>query len=333
MKGFRHESVSTSGIGDERGSGVYSFFGYAIIVVVIVAGLLFFPWDQIKKSGQDTDFKSATTAMAEKNWDKAIELFDKSLKTNPNNADAYVGLSRAYQFTGKLAKAIESADKAVQIAPSNARAFGQFAMVNKLAGNTEAALKAFIRASQIDPKYAWALAQAADMLSQTGDLEKALDSANKALEARPDFSEALRLRATIFAKMGKCKEAFADFSQVEQLRPQDAGTIQDKAWFLLTCPDESIQDTSKAMDLAKKAMDLSKGGNGLVQETLAEAYFRTGNYLKAVEHQKKAIELQKKTCPDGSCVKDMQSRLKKYEMASREETRTHYDRLPKDSAY
>lgn len=331
MKGFRRESVSTRGIGDQTGSGAYTFFGYAIIVVVIVVALLWFP--QIKTGTQDSNFKNAMSAMQNKDWKKAIELFEKSLKTNSKNADAYVGQSRAYQFSGQNDKALEAADKAAKLAPSSARAFGQRAIVNKLVGNSDQALKDFFRAAQIDPGYAWAQAQAAALLAQAGDQEKALECANKALEAKPDFAEVLRLRATILTQLGKCKEAFDDFNKVEQLRPDDAWTIQDKAWFLLTCPDESIQDTSKAMELAKKAMDLSKGDNGLVQETLAEAYFRTGNYLKAVEHQKKAIELQKKSNPDEFSVKGMQDRLKKYEMASREETRAHYDRLPKDSAF
>ena len=50
------------------------------------------------------------------------------------------------------------------------------------------------------------------------------------------------------------------------------------------------------MELARKALDISDGRDGLVQETLAEAYFQNGDPLKAVEHQKKAIELQIKKC-------------------------------------
>ena len=333
MKGTRGKSVSTHGIGDQTGSGAYTFFGFAIIVVVIVAGLLFVPWHQIGSGIKDNDFKNAVTAMEKQDWQKAIALFGKSIKTNSKNADAYVGQSRAYQFTGQTEKALEAAEKAAKLNSGNARALGQLAILKKMSGKTDQALQDFVRAAQIDPNYAWAQAQAADLLARSGELEKALEMANKALEAKPDFAEVLRLRATIFTRMGKCQEAFNDFNQVEQLRPQDAWTLQDKAWFLLTCPDESIQDTSKAMELAKKALDLSKGDNGLVQETLAEAYFRTGNYLRAVEHQKKAIDLQKKTCPDGSCVKEMEERLKKYEMASREETRTQYDVLPNDSAF
>ena len=108
--------------------------------------------------------------------------------------------------------------------------------------------------------------------------------------------------------------------------------LQDKAWFLLTCPDEKLQNSSTAFELAMKAFNLSEGKEALVQETLAEAYFKQGDPLKAAEHQRKAIALQQKKCPDGSCVKDMEERLKKYELFGRQETRKEYEILPVDAA-
>ena len=101
----------------------------------------------------------------------------------------------------------------------------------------------------------------------------------------------------------------------------------------MTCPDEKVQDSGKAMELARKAFDLSGGKDALVQETLAEAYYRQGDPLSAVKHQKKAIELRKTDCPDGSCVKEMLVRLKKYELAGRREKRDNYEILPLDGAY
>jgi hypothetical protein len=87
------------------------------------------------------------------------------------------------------------------------------------------------------------------------------------------------------------------------------------------------------MELAQKAIELSDGKDGVVLETLAEAYFRQGDALKAAEHQRKAIELGSKKCPDGSCLKEMRQRLQKYELAARPEVRTTYEFLPLDSSH
>ncbi len=62
--------------------------------------------------------------------------------------------------------------------------------------------------------------------------------------------------------MGKCKEASDEFKIVEKLSPNDAWSMQDEAWFRLTCPDERLQDSSKAMELAKKALELTEGKDG-----------------------------------------------------------------------
>ncbi len=158
-----------------------------------------------------------------------------------------------------------------------------------------------------------------------------LRTSKRRIAAKRDFVEGYRLKAWVLNRMGKCKDASEDFMMVEKLSPNDAWSIQDKAWFLLTCPDETLQDSSKAMELAKKAMELTGGRDGLVHETLAEAYFRQGDALKAAEHQRKAIELGSQKCPDGSCTKEMQQRLQKYEMAARQEVRTGYEILPLDS--
>ena len=85
------------------------------------------------------------------------------------------------------------------------------------------------------------------------------------------------------------------------------------------------------MELAKKAVEMSGGKDGVALETLAEAYFRQGEALKAVDAQKEAIKLGSKNCPEGSCVKEMQQRLQKYELAARQEIRTGYEILPLDS--
>ena len=49
--------------------------------------------------------------------------------------------------------------------------------------------------------------------------------------------------------------------------------------------------------------------------------------MKAMELQKKAIEIGSKKCPDRSCIKQMEERLRKYELAARPEVRSGYESL------
>ena len=189
----------------------------------------------------------------------------------------------------------------------------------------------FGEALKLDPSYWWALSQRADIYSKSNDQHKALDEVNKVLSSKPDFVEGLRLRAWIFNRMGKYREAYEDFKKVSELKPNDAWSVQDQAWFLLTCPDEELQDPLQALELAKKALELPEGKDGVVYETLAEAHFRHGDPLKASELQKKAIETWFQEVPYRSCIKEMEQRLQKYELAARPEIRTGYEILPMDS--
>lgn len=318
---------------DSRGSGAYTFFGVLILVLVIIAGIFVFPWGDMFRAKTNPDFLAANEAMARNQWDKALTLFDRCIEADPDDWTTYVGRSRAYVGAGNLQRALDDSNKAIQKKPDSSLAYGQRGIVEKVLQKYDEALRDFSEAVKLDPAYAWAYAQRADIYSRQQNQEKALQDVSKAIQIKPNFVEALRLRAWVLSRMGRCKEANEDFTKIEKLSPNDAWSMQDKAWFLLTCPDESLQDPTKAMELAKKAIELTEGKDGVIYETIAEAYFRQGDALKAAETQRKAIELGSKKCPDGSCLKEMNQRLQKYEMAARPEVRNSYEFLPLDSAY
>lgn len=315
----------------ERGSGAYALLGWLIIVVVALGAVFFVPWGSVK-APTDANFKAATDQMAKQNWNDAIVFFGKSLAVSPGNADALIGRSRAYVQLRQFDKALEDVNAALKKDPRNVGARGQKALVAKLQGQHDAALVDLAIAVKENPNFAWGYAQIADISLKRNEVDKALDFANKAVKANSNFVEGLRLRAKIYAKQGKCKEAFEDLSQAAKKRPNDAVSLQDKAWFLLTCPDTKMQDPTTAMEIALKANEMSKGLDALALETLAEAFYRQGDVAKASEHQQKALDLMKKNCPDGSCLKEMLERLQKYQLAGRREQREEQEILPLDSS-
>jgi tetratricopeptide (TPR) repeat protein len=322
-------SIIRRTVGSERGQIGLLVLGWCIVIAIVAGVAAVYLWTDIFKT-HDKDFTAANAALANEKWDQAVALFGKSLKSRPGNAAAYVGRARAYVHLGELDRALDDVNHAVTCDSGSAQALGQRGLILKLQGKNEKAVEDFARAVTLNPRYSWAYGQLADILMRKGELDKALATVNKALELKSAFVEGIRLRAVILTRLDRCRDAFEDFNRAEQLRPNDAMALQDKAWFLLTCPDEKLQDSGKAFEIAVKAFDLSEGREALVQETLAEAYFKQGDPAKAAELQKKAIELQRKKCPDGSCVKEMQERLQKYELFGRKEMRKEYEILPLD---
>ena len=247
-----------------------------------------------------------------------------------HRATTFLAESKASVQQGKLEQALVYADMALEKAPS-AVAYGQRGITEKLLGKAQNALSDFSKATSLDPTYAWAYAQIADIYSKSDDQEKALENVNKALSVDPRFVEAYRLRAQIYSRMGECENAYEDLQKSQSLKPDAAVIYQDKARVLLGCPTDGIRDASKALELAQKAAKLSDGKDYAVLETLAEAYFRQGNPDKAVEYQRRAIDLGSQQCKGESCLKEMRQTLSDYEMAARQEKRSGYEILSPDT--
>lgn len=328
MKGSTENSTCSGVLRNQKGSSTYTFVGFAIIIVVIIGGFMIF-----SKGGPegDSNYAAGLDALNKKNYKDAAGYFEKAIKSDPNDALAYVGKSKADLGLGNVEAALADANAALKMRPT-AQGFGQRGLILKIQRKSDDALKDFTDAIKLDGGYAWAYAQRADLFSRENDHEKALNDINTAISRDPKIVGPYRLRIWIYNRMGKCNEAANDIKKIEQLDPNGAWTLQDKAWFLLTCQDEKQQDPAKALELAKQALEKSGGKEAVIKETIAEAYFRNGEPLKAVELQKQAIDDvgKSKECPDGSCLKEMQQRLQKYELAARTETRTNYEVLSGD---
>jgi tetratricopeptide (TPR) repeat protein len=329
MKGYTGMSLNMGGLRNEKGSSTYTFLGFAIVAVVVVAAVMF-DWSgvgTVEEQPKDENIIAGQAALATGQYTEALAAFDKALQTNPDSTDAMVGKSKAYLGLNDIDKALEEANASLKKKPT-AGAYGQKAIVEKIQKKYDEALKDFSEAINLDGNFAWAYAQRADLLSRKKEHIKALQDINQAVSAKPNNTDFLRLRVWILNKQGKCKEAAKDIKKVEELNPTDPWTIQDRAWFLLTCPDEKLQDPAQAMELAKQALEASGGKDGVMEETIAEAYFKQNLPLQAIEHQTKAIELGSQKCPDQSCLKEMQERLEKYKLAARQEIRSAYEMLP-----
>ena len=317
----------------KSGARFFSLLGFIVLAAAVVGAVLLVTRSDLFKTQEDKSLTAGTVAMSKGEWEKAVGFFKRSLKDNPDNAFAHVALSRAYLRMGKPDRALEQVNEALRIDSDNYLAHAQRGIVQKLRKRHDEAVSDFSRAVQLKPDYVWAQAQLADLFRRRGDFPKALAAVQQALKNKPDYVPGLRLSALILTDMGKCKEALAELEKIGKKGKNDPQRIQEKAWILLTCPDREFRNPKQALQLADQAFRITKGKDGFVVETLAEAQFQNGNLAKAVRHQSKAITLVMQRCPDGSCVKEMLERLKKYELASRRETRTNYDVLPIDSTY
>ena len=75
------------------------------------------------------------------------------------------------------------------------------------------------------------------------------------------------------------------------LNPDNPEVLNNLAWLYVTCPDESLRNPFRGLQLAQKAVQLSESAH--IYDTLAESYFVNSLYQKAIVAETRALELVK----------------------------------------
>jgi tetratricopeptide (TPR) repeat protein len=127
-------------------------------------------------------------------------------------------------------------------------------------------------------------------------LGRSLVLQGKLNEARPYFTELIRY--------GRRTAEQPDASK---------NGLNQYAWSLLTCELEDLRDPQAALPVAKRAVEMSDGKDSNFLDTLALAYFMTGDTAKAIETQEKAVSL----LPNRT---DLEANLAKFRAAAAEST-------------
>ena len=94
--------------------------------------------------------------------------------------------------------------------------------------------------------------------------------------------------------------------------PSDPRVHNNYAWSLLTCEPEDLRDPSTALAVALKSNELTNFQSPDYLDTLATAYFQTGDVDKAIDTQRAAIEL---LTPGDHVRHEMEQRLAEFQAA------------------
>ena len=185
---------------------------------------------------------------------EAIAHYKKALDIEPDFTDAAYNLASAYVVAGRVDDAINEYQQAMKLGPANATA--HFNLANSLLARQR--------------------------------LDEAAAQYQEACSLRPEYFEARNNFGVVLYGQGKIAEAVVQWREAARLQPNSVGVLCQLAWTLATSADASLRNGPEAIELTKRAMELSGKEDASVLSTLAAAHAANGDFAEATIAAKRA---------------------------------------------
>jgi arylsulfatase A-like enzyme/Tfp pilus assembly protein PilF len=264
----------------------------------------------------DPDHSAANVGMGnvlrtEGRPDLAAGYYTRAIQLRPGYAEAYYNLAQTFLDRGEIALAEDNLRLAIDNKPGWGRAHSTLA--NLLAGEG--------RTQEAIPEYEAALAASGDDADLHNDLGVALDAVGQSGKARQHYEAAIRANpafhrphinmANQSQNNGNQENTLASLEEALRVAPDLPETNTRLARFLATCPDEALRDPERAVGLAERSAEWTRGGNPRVLDTLSTAYAAAGRFPEAIGVARRARE-QALSQRDQPLAREIETHLNEY---------------------
>jgi tetratricopeptide (TPR) repeat protein len=226
---------------------------------------------------------------------RRLDGFTKKIESSPRNAALWGARGRVYLALNQPDQALPDISKAIELAPHDGATAWRYldrATAYRGLQQVEPARAELSRAIEHSPNLWDAWLWRANFHRDLREWNAAVADFTKALELNPTYTPGWQARGFCYVNLADWGAALADYAKSTQLEPQNAAAHNDLAWLLATCPDGNYRDPSRAVESARKAIELSPAA-GHLWNTLGVAQYRAGNLQAAVEALAKSNELHK----------------------------------------
>jgi tetratricopeptide (TPR) repeat protein len=233
-------------------------------------------------------------------WRNSETLWTHALAVTKDNDVALEDLGELLMERGQLDEALFYLQKALAVRSGSEHphyklslAIIHESMGNVLArkGRPDEAIAQFRQSIEAKPDYPDAHYNLGTVLFKKGDLDGAIAEYRTTLSLyASDPGTNLSLGNALVQK-GFLREAASHYEVTLQSEPDSTLPLNNLAWLLSAGPDDTLRDGPRAVELAKKANQLSKNEDPFYMRTLAAAYAEAGQFDAAVETAQNASEL------------------------------------------
>jgi Flp pilus assembly protein TadD len=207
-------------------------------------------------------------------------IWRTAVAARPLNPRAHVNLGHALHVAGRDAEAVASYERALEIDPGYAQAHFNLGVLLAEQGDRDGAVARYRRALELNPDLTEVHHNLAAELGNRGELPEAIVHFREAVRLSPE-SVASRLHlARALRLTDRSGEALEQLEAALRFDARHVETLGELAWLLATDRDPALRDGGRAVELARRAIDLGEGG-ALAYDTLAAALAEQGRFDEA----------------------------------------------------
>jgi len=223
-----------------------------------------------------------------KQFDKAILLFEESIKRFPNSLEIYPNLANALIQKGRNDLAKKILNKAIELSPKYLKAYSNIAGIYVGEGDLEKAELYLRKSLEINPKDINSLVNLACVLKDLGNPKQAERFLRNALEINPEYDFALTNLGAVLNELEKIDEGEEILKKALKINPASPMALNNLGNIL--SKKKNNKDAEKCY---RKAIEIKKDFS-LAYSNLGSLLSTQGNLIEAEKYTKEAINYNPK---------------------------------------
>ena len=216
---------------------------------------------------------------------KAINCYQKVITINPNNSNAYFSLGNMFEKLKEDQKAINYYKKVINIDPKHDKAHYNLGLIFGRINENQKSKACFEKVIEIDPENDAAHNNLGVIFINLGDNQKAIQCYNKAIEINPNHLAAYTNLGKIFDELGENQKAIKCYEKVIEIDPDNV-TTNNNLGIIFKNAGENL----KAIKYYEKVIEIDPD-NEAANNNLGVAFKEKGEDLKAIKCYEKVIEV------------------------------------------
>jgi len=233
-------------------------------------------------------------------WRNSETLWTRALAVTTDNETAHTNFGMLLLSEGQVGEAISHFETALQIVSKSGEAHYSLTraiiycdLANALVrtGRIEEAITDLEKAVELQPNYADAHYNLGSVLLQKGEIDRAIAQWRTTLSINPNDGGAHTALGNALLQKRELRDAIAHYQAALEIDPLSVLPLNNLAWVLSTSDDAEFRNGSRAVELAERAVQLSRTQNPMFIRTLAAAYAADGRFSDASEAAERALRV------------------------------------------